>query len=118
MPSIAIINQSAPYGTSNAFESLDLAMISGTFGQDVSLFFIGDGVFQLLHEQNPDIKGIKNLNKVMKSLVFFDVEKLYVCEHSMQKRGLTIKDLSIEVVSLTQTAISELLSSHNRIMVF
>jgi tRNA 2-thiouridine synthesizing protein C len=118
MPSIAIINQSAPYGTSHASESLDLAMIAGTFGQEISLFFIGDGVFQLLREQNPEIKGVKNLSKVMKSLVFFEVDKLYVCEHSMHERGLTQDNLCVSAVPLTQTTISEHLSSHSRIMVF
>jgi tRNA 2-thiouridine synthesizing protein C len=118
MSSVAIINQSAPYGSSNANESLDTAMIAGTFGQDVSLYFIGDGVFQLKKNQNPETKGIKNLSKTMKSLVFFDVEKLYVCQQSLKERGLSTDDLCVNVVSLSQPSISEHLSSHDNIMVF
>lgn len=118
MSSIAIINQSAPYGTSQANESLDIAMIAGTFGQDISLFFTGDGVFQLLQGQNPELKGIKSLSKMMKSLVFFDIENLYVCEHSMQERGLVLEDMCINVSPLSKASMADCISSHNRIMVF
>lgn len=118
MSSIAIINQSAPYGTSHAGESLDIAMIAGTFGQDISLFFLGDGVFQLLQEQNPENKGVKSLSKMMKSLVFFDVEKLYVCQQSMQERGLVVEDMCVGVFPLSPASITEYISSHDRVMVF
>jgi tRNA 2-thiouridine synthesizing protein C len=118
MPSLAIINQVPPYGTSHAAESIDLAMIAGTFGQDVSLYFIGDGVFQLIKEQNPSNTGVKNLSKILKSLPFFDVEKLYVCEKSMKDRGLNIDDLCVDAAQLSVSSLSKHLASHSHTMVF
>ena len=51
--SLGVINSTAPYGVSNGQESLDLALAAANFGQDVTLFFVDDGVFQLLKSQQP-----------------------------------------------------------------
>ena len=118
MAALAIINQTAPYGSGDASESIDLAMVCGTFGQEVSLFYLGDGVFQLLKSQQPTEKGIRNLSKVIKSLPFFDVEKLYVCEKSLINRGLHTDLLCTDVILLNESSLSEKLATHTRIMVF
>ena len=57
---LALVNKTAPYGGANGQESLDLALAAGSFGQDVSLFFIEDGVFQLLAGQAPENIEAKN----------------------------------------------------------
>ena len=47
------VNRKAPYGTIYALESLEVVLIGAAFDQDVSLAFIGDGVYELT-------KGSKN----------------------------------------------------------
>ena len=42
------VNRKAPYGTIYALESLEVVLIGAAFEQDVSLAFLGDGVYQLV----------------------------------------------------------------------
>ena len=46
------VNRRAPYGTIYALESLEVVLIGAAFDQDVSLAFIGDGVYQLKADQD------------------------------------------------------------------
>ena len=116
--SIAIINKSAPYGSSHATESLDLAMIAGTFGQDISVYFFGDAVFQLIEQQKPQTKGVKNLSKVIKSLIFFDIENIYVCQKSMQERSIQLSELCVDATPLSNDDLKASINKHSCIMVF
>ena len=44
---IGIINRSSPHGRAQGRESLDLTLALSAFNESLSLFFIGDGVYQL-----------------------------------------------------------------------
>ncbi|MEP0063752.1 sulfurtransferase complex subunit TusC, partial [Paraglaciecola sp.] len=87
---LAIINQSAPYGNSNGQESLDMAMAMSNFAQDVSLFFIEDGVLQLLSKQAPENIDARAYHKTFPALEFYDIENIYVCRHSLESRGIKV----------------------------
>ena len=82
------VNRSAPYGTIYALESLEVVLISAAFDQDVSLAFVGDGVWQL--KKGQQTKGIetKNFSPTYRALEGYDVEKLYVERESLDERGL------------------------------
>ena len=41
------VNRHAPHGTIYPLEGLEVVLIGAAFDQDVSMAFIGDGVFQL-----------------------------------------------------------------------
>ena len=97
MSHIAIVNCSSPYGSTAGLESLDLALAAGNFAQQVSLFFIDDGVFQLLKHQEPERVGFKNYSKTFKALEFYDIEDIFVCDQSLIRRNLEQKDLAVEV---------------------
>lgn len=87
------INRKAPYGTIYALESLEVVLIGAAFDQDVSLAFIGDGVYQLTKGQNTKAIGQKNFSPVYMALGDYDVNKIYVEKESLEERGLTIDDL-------------------------
>lgn len=87
--SIAIINASAPFTKANGKEALDVALIFGSFEQKVSLFFQGDGVWQLVDQQSPENLHIKNYLKTFSALTFYDIEDIYVCEKSLNERGIS-----------------------------
>ena len=118
MTRIALINKASPYTTSHGQESLDLALAGGSFGQEVSLFFIEDGVFQLLADQSPDRIEHKNYSKTFSALEFYDVENLYVCKKSLESRGLSSTDLCVEVEVLTTTQLNDALASHQHCLSF
>ena len=87
------MNTKAPYGSIYALESLEVVLIGAAFEQDVSLAFIGDGVYQLTKGQNTDGIGMKNFSPTYSALGDYDVNKIYVEKESMEERGLTLDDL-------------------------
>jgi tRNA 2-thiouridine synthesizing protein C len=87
------VNRKAPYGTIYALESLEVVLIGAAFEQDVSLAFIGDGVFQLMAGQDTVAAGMKNFSRTYKALGDYDVRKFYVERESLEERGLTVEDL-------------------------
>lgn len=116
--SIAIINRSAPFGDSNGQESLDLVLAASSFDQHVSLFFMDDGVYQLLRSQSPEAIEHKNYSKTFQALSFYDVDDLYVCADSLSKRNLSIESLCIEIKPISFNKMSQLLTSHKHILSF
>lgn len=118
MRSLGIVNSSAPYGTSNGQESLDLALATASFGQEVSFFFISDGVFQLLQNQQPNSIESKNYSKTFAALEFYDIENIYVCAKSLLDRGISEQDLCIEVTILEQVEIHHFLTQQDGILSF
>lgn len=87
------VNRRPPYGTIYAWESLEVVLIGAAFEQDVSLAFIGDGVFQLVKGQNTTGIGMKNFSPTYAALGDYDVTKIYVEKESLDERGLTLDDL-------------------------
>lgn len=87
------LNRKAPYGTIYALESLEVVLIGAAFDQDVSLAFVGDGVYQLTKGQKTEGIGQKNFSPVYTALGDYDVNKIYVEKESMEERGLTAEDL-------------------------
>jgi tRNA 2-thiouridine synthesizing protein C len=87
------MNTKAPYGTIYALESLEVVLIGAAFEQDVSLAFIGDGVYQLTKNQDTQGIGMKNFSPTNSALGDYDVNKLYVEKESLEERGLSLDDL-------------------------
>jgi tRNA 2-thiouridine synthesizing protein C len=117
-PTVAIINTSAPFTSSNGKESLDLALIFGSFEVPPSLFFIGEGVWQLKGLVNGESIGAKNYLKTYKALEFYDIENIYVCETSLIERSIT--DLcNIENLTLLDNkSLIQKIRSHKKIVTF
>jgi tRNA 2-thiouridine synthesizing protein C len=87
------MNTKAPYGTIYALESLEVVLIGAAFEQDVSLAFVGDGVYQLTKGQSTDDIGMKNFSPTYSALGDYDVNKIYVEKESLEERGLSLDDL-------------------------
>jgi len=87
------VNRRAPYGTIYAWESLEVVLIGAAFDQDVSLAFIGDGVYQLTANQDTTGAGFKNFSPTYAALGDYEVTKVYVEKESLEERGLSLDDL-------------------------
>ncbi|MCP4950923.1 sulfurtransferase complex subunit TusC [Arenicellales bacterium nBUS_48] len=114
------VNRHAPYGTVYALEGLEVVLIGAAFEQDVSMAFIGDGVFQLKQGQDTVDSDMKNFSPAYRALGDYEVNRLYVERESLEERGLNEDDLmpltwededddwaekkSIHIVSRTQLA--------------
>lgn len=100
------VNRRAPYGSIYALESLEVVLIGAAFEQDVSLAFLGDGVYQLAKAQDTKALEVKNFSPTFRALEDYDVTKLYVEKEALEARGLSAADLvvPVEVVSAERMA--------------
>ncbi|TRX56887.1 sulfurtransferase complex subunit TusC [Thalassomonas sp. M1454] len=89
----AIVNTTASFDSLKGKESLDAALILASYEMPVSLFFIGDGVYQTLTSQNAETIKAKDYIATFKALGFYDIDDIYVCSESLQKRG--IKEVNV-----------------------
>ena len=112
------VNRSAPYGTIYALESLEVVLISAAFDQDVSLVFVGDGVWQL--KKGQQTKGIetKNFSPTYRALDGYDIEKLYVEKESLEARGLTEDDLLVDVTVMPKDEMGKLMDEMDVVLSF
>lgn len=112
------VNRKAPYGTIYALESLEVVLIGAAFEQDVSLAFVGDGVYQLARGQ--DTKGVemKNFSPAFRALEDYDVNKLYVDEESLRARGLGAQDLVVPAEVVTSERLAEIMESQDVVLSF
>lgn len=115
---LAILNAKAPYANSAGKDALDIALIFGSFEQSVSLFFQGDGVWQLISGQDSSIISVKDYLKTFAAFEFYDIEDIYICQASLEERNLPAKFHIEEVQVLNQQAFAQQLTSHHTILRF
>jgi len=112
------VNRRAPYGSIYALESLEVVLIGAAFEQDVSLAFIGDGVYQLTKGQDTKGLEVKNFSPTYRALEDYDVTKLYVDEEALQSRGLSEADLVVPVEVVSAQRMAEIMESQDVILSF
>ena len=112
------VNRKAPYGTIYALESLEVVLIGAAFEQDVSLAFLGDGVYQLAKGQDTKGLEVKNFSLTYRALEDYDVTKLYVEEEALQARGLSESDLVVPVEVVNAQRMAEIMESQDVILSF
>jgi len=112
------VNRRAPYGSIYALESLEVVLIGAAFEQDVSLAFIGDGVYQLAKGQ--DTKGLetKNFSPTFRALEDYDVNKIYVEREALEARGLSADDLVISVEVVDTARMAEIMAGQDVVLSF
>lgn len=106
----------SPYGSTLAREALDMALAAAAFEQNVQLAFIGDGVFQLLAEQQADIKQRKNIAKTLPVLGLYDIDDIYVDQDALQTRGLITEDILPQAKPLNMQQLQQLISQADTVM--
>lgn len=102
-----------PYGTSAARDLLDIALACSVFEQTISLLFLGDGVLQLIPNQQSAPLRQKNLNALHSSLVMYDIESIYVDAESLTGHALDLNQLHIKATQLGRDAIKRLINEHD-----
>ena len=112
------VNRKAPYGTIYALESLEVVLIGAAFEQDVSLAFLGDGVYQLVKGQDTKALEVKNFSPTFGALEDYDVTKLYVEEEAMQARGLSAADLVVPVQVVSTQRMAEIMEDQDVVLNF
>ncbi|VTQ20202.1 tRNA 2-thiouridine synthesizing protein c [Escherichia coli] len=88
MKRIAFVFSTAPHGTAAGREGLDALLATSALTDDLAVFFIADGVFQLLPGQKPDAVLARDYIATFKLLGLYDIEQCWVCAASLRERGL------------------------------
>ncbi len=115
---IGIINRQAPHGSSTAREALDLTLAISAFNESLSVFFIGDGVYQLLAKHQADLILQKDFQPMLQMLELYDVENIYVCQQSLSERNISVDQLVIKTRLLNTEEINEYLQQQHQLMSF
>jgi len=112
------VNRKAPHGTIYAHESLEVVLIGAAFEQDVSLAFVGDGIYQLVKGQDTKGLEVKNFAPAFRALDDYDVNKLYVEEEALRARGLTEADLIVPVQLVSAERMAEIMENQDVVLSF
>ncbi|MBB1272831.1 sulfurtransferase complex subunit TusC [Psychromonas sp. SR45-3] len=115
---VGIINRQAPHGSSTAREALDLTLAMSAFNESLSIFFIGDGVYQLLAKHQADLILQKDFQPMLQMLELYDVEQIYVCQDSLSVRNISVEQLVIKTTLLSTDEINEYLQQQHQLMSF
>lgn len=89
MKRIAFVFSTAPHGSASGREGLDALLATSALTEALGVFFIGDGVFQILQGQKPDVVLARDYIATFKLLELYDIEQCWLCAASMRERGLS-----------------------------
>ena len=115
---LLFITRKAPYGSSMARDALDAMLAASVYDQDLSVLFMGDGVFQLIKEQKPLSSGMKSLAASLPALPLYDIDQIYVQQSALDHRGLKEADLVLPAKALENHAIADLMEKQEAILSF
>ncbi|GAA6133434.1 sulfurtransferase complex subunit TusC [Oceaniserpentilla sp. 4NH20-0058] len=115
---ILIIQRHAPYGSSLAREGIDFALTSAAYEQNISILFSGDGVFQLLENQNSKNIHLKNHKGALEVLPLYDIEQLYAVKEDMEARNINAGDILSIASIITRKESKQLIHRHEKILGF
>jgi len=116
MSQILFVMSRSP-GTINAQEGFDALLMGSAFAQ-CSVLFLGDGLYQLLKEQNPEPIGSKNYTKGFSALSDYGVTQIYCSESQLEETGIKSGELNINVELLTDDEINQLFVEHQSVLSF
>ncbi|MDA8478323.1 sulfurtransferase complex subunit TusC [Citrobacter sp. Awk 4] len=89
MKRIAFVFSTAPHGSASGREGLDALLATSALTEALGVFFIGDGVFQILQGQKPDVVLARDYIATFKLLELYDIEQCWLCAASLRERGLS-----------------------------
>lgn len=114
--SILIIIRHSPYGSSLARTAIDIALAAGAFEQTVALLFMGDGVLQLIPEQDGAALGTKTISRQIASLPLYDVGRVYAELESSRNYAIDLDSAPVAVIPMGRTDIHGLMCEFDHIM--
>ena len=115
---ILIICRQAPYGSSLAREAIDLALAISIFEQKLSILFFGDGVLQLLKDQQSLALNMKNHGNVISAFPLYDINDIYIDQRALSVRKITEHDLLLTGKILSTEKIANLIDQYDVVLNF
>lgn len=121
MKQIAFIFTQAPQGSSLGREGLDAVLASAVLCEpsQIGLFFIHDGVLQLLPDQQPQQILARAYSETFKLLTLYAIDRCYLCEAALLAHGLTRQQpFIVPVICLTPPQLRQRLATFDRLLTF
>lgn len=118
MKPIAFVFRTAPHGRTTGREGLDALLATSAFSEDLAVFFVEDGLYQLLPAQAPAQVLGRDHAPSFKLLPLYDIDRIYFCQPSLTARGLTADGLLIPGQPLDAAALADTLAQYPVRLIF
>ena len=117
---LAFLFRTAPHGNAISREGLDALLAATAFcdEEDIGVFFIDDGVLNLLNGQNPELLLQKDFIRTFKLLYLYDIEQRFVCADSLDQYNLQTEQLIISAEKIDRTSLINKLSQAEKVFTF
>lgn len=117
---IAFLFRTSPHGTSISREGLDAILAATAFCEpnDIGIFFIDDGVLNLIDNQQPEIIQQKDFIRTFKLLDLYDVEQRFICTASLHKFKLDNRELILSCEKIDRSLLLEKLNQAEKLFTF
>lgn len=117
---LAFLFRTAPHGNAISREGLDALLAATAFcdEEEIGVFFIDDGVLNLLDGQNPELLLQKDFIRTFKLLDLYDIEQRFVCADSLDQYNLQTEQLIISAEKIDRTSLIKKLSQTEKVFTF
>ena len=117
---LAFLFRTAPHGNAISREGLDALLAATAFcdEEEIGVFFIDDGVLNLLDGQNPELLLQKDFIRTFKLLDLYDIEQRFVCANSLDQYNLQAEQLIISAEKIDRTSLIYKLSQAEKVFTF
>lgn len=117
---LAFLFRTAPHGNAISREGLDALLAATAFcdEEEIGVFFVDDGVLNLLDGQNPELLLQKDFIRTFKLLDLYDIEQRFVCANSLDQYNLQAEQLIISAEKIDRTSLINKLSQAEKVFTF
>ena len=117
---LAFLFRTAPHGNAISREGLDALLAATAFcdEEEIGVFFIDDGVLNLLDGQNPELLLQKDFIRTFKLLDLYDIEQRFVSTDSLDQYNLNTEQLIISAEKIDRTSLINKLSQAEKVFTF
>ena len=117
---LAFLFRTAPHGNAISREGLDALLAATAFcdEEEIGVFFIDDGVLNLLDGQNPELLLQKDFIRTFKLLDLYDIEQRFVCADSLDQYNVQTEQLIISAEKIDRTSLINKLDQAEKVFTF
>lgn len=107
-----------PHGSTAGEEALEAILAASVFEPGITVLFEGDGVLQLLADQQAGALNVRDLAANWTALPIYEVNDLRVHAPSLRQRGLNPSDLILAVTLIEDEAMRDLIRQSDHVLSF
>mgnify|MGYP001163282456 CR=1 FL=1 len=118
MKTLGFVFRSHPHSTAKGREGLDALLAASAYSEDIAVFFVGEGVTQLVASQTTASIYSRDYAPAFKLMELYDIEQVYLCVDSLMDNGLTSVELVLDATRLDRNELKEKLQCCDKILSF